>query len=61
MQGTVKWFNAEKVSALLNVKKAMMYSYISALFRLMVSRLLKRVKLLSLISKKAQKAYKQLM
>lgn len=38
MKGTVKWFSAEKATALLKEKKAATFSFISLLFRLMASK-----------------------
>ena len=60
MTGKVKWFNAEKVMVLLNVKTAAMYSYISLLFRLKVTKLWKTARLLSSMWLKAAAANRQL-
>ena len=43
-KGTVKWFNAEKVTDLSQVKTETMYLYISPLSRVKASNLLTKVR-----------------
>ncbi|EGF35475.1 hypothetical protein AAULR_08366 [Lacticaseibacillus rhamnosus MTCC 5462] len=42
--GTVKWFNAEKVTVLSHVKMAAMFSFTSPQSKAKVTRLLKKAK-----------------
>lgn len=60
MVGKVKWFNAEKVTVLLNKRMEMMYLFISQLFKVMVLELWKKAKRLNLMLLKESGVHKLL-